>query len=87
VDNREYITATVSYSGINDGKGVAVFNTDDGEVYLWKPSKTSPHGTVKRVDTLREYELINPYITVYQVERNMYIPVHSSSGTYLTYNR
>lgn len=85
VDTRETITAIVSCACIRNGKGASVFHTDDGQVYVWKPSKEFPHGTVDRIDSPNEDYLVNPYVMVYNSERDLYIPVNSKSGTYLTY--
>lgn len=83
VDQREHISVFVCYCSINDGKGVAVFNDNNGTVYLWKPSKTNPHGIVERVDSPNEEFLVNPYVRVYNPEIDKFRPVDSRSGTYI----
>lgn len=82
VDERKRISAWVSCCNIRDGKGIAVFHTDEGEVYTWRPSKSDPHGTVSRIDTPREDVLINPYVRVFSPIGDKYRPADSRAGTY-----
>lgn len=78
---RKKIKATVSCCSIKDGKGVAIFCTENGEVYTWKPNP-SPHGEVVRIDRERPDILINPYVTAYCTQVSKYRPVHASTGEY-----
>lgn len=82
VDTRETIEAVVSCSTLDNGKGVAVFSTEDGQVFTWKPSFSSSHGEVVRIDCARPDVLINAYVRAFSTEVQQYRPVHVNTGEY-----
>lgn len=81
VDERHHISAQVACCHIQGGRGVAVFHNEGGEVYLWSPDATNPHGNVKRVDG-KEDILINPYVRAFSREAWSMRPVDSKTGCY-----